>query len=112
MKIISGDYQGKFMAAAHTLRGPVFKVNGEKFKFSELKTLKKLSFEDKRSVFQIIIILLCACTIVLIPIAIIAAFCWSRVVYTVKVETAGKSFVASGNKKSWKIVKKYIGIGG
>lgn len=119
MKVIEGDFagsQGRIVNAA--FQGSVIEirtgmVSTEKFKLpQDVDVFKLINKDEQRTVFQLLIILILAVTLIGLILAIPLFVIWKRITFTVGVRTKnGKKFVIQGDANDWKIAKKYVGLG-
>jgi len=119
VKIIEGDFSGsKGRVINAAFQGPVFEIRSgmlatQKYKIpKDIETLKLLNKDEKRTIGQLIILIILGITIIGLLLAIPLFVIWKRIDFTIGVKTKdGKKFVAQGDAADWKIVKKYVGLG-
>ncbi|MFH0801429.1 MAG: hypothetical protein V2A78_03460 [bacterium] len=119
MKIIEGDFVGSNGRIINAVfQGPIFEIKSgiletTKYKIpKDIEIIKLLNKDEKRTIGQLISLILFAATILGLIIAIPLFVIWKRIDFTIGVKTKdGKKFVAQGDASDWNIVKKYIGLG-
>ena len=119
MRIIEGDYNGetakvsKYMFQDPTIEIKTGVFRSKKFKVpQDFKTLKLLNKDEKRTVMQLLVLLILAITIIGLLLAIPLFVIWRDVSFTIGIETNdGTKFVAQGDSAEWKILQKFIGVG-
>lgn len=119
MKIIEGDYSGKKARVINAaFQGPVFQIwtgmiETKKYRIpQDIETVKLLNKDEKRTVVQLVILIILAVTIIGLVLAIPLFVIWKRIDFTFGVKTKdGKKFIAQGDASEWRILKKYVGLG-
>ncbi len=119
MKILEGDFAGsKGRVINAAFQGPLLEIHTGmlgtiKYKIpKDVETIKLLNKDEKRTVGQLLILIILALTLIGLILAIPLFVIWKRIDFTVGVKTKdGKKFTAQGNASDWKILKKYVGLG-
>ncbi len=119
MKIIEGDFagnNGRVINAA--FQGPMLEirtgmVGTKKYKIpKDVETIKLLNKDEKRTVGQLLVIIILAVTLIGLILAIPLFIIWKRIDFTVGIKGKdGKKFVAQGDASDWKVLKKFVGLG-
>tara|TARA_Y100001933_G_C18663753_1_gene423915 strand:- start:32 stop:406 length:375 start_codon:yes stop_codon:yes gene_type:complete len=119
MNIIEGDYSGsKGRVINAAFQGPMLEIRSgmvgtKKYKLpKDVETVKLLSKDEKRTVGQLLILILLAVTLIGLILAIPLFIIWKRIDFTVGIKCKdGKKFVAQGDAADWKVIKKFVGLG-
>ena len=119
MKIIEGDFVGnKGRIINYAFQGAIFEIHSGiisaiKYKIpKDIETIKLLNKDEKRTVGQLIVLIILGITIIGLLLAIPLFFIWKRIDFTIGVKTKdGKKFIAQGDASDWNVVKKFVGLG-
>ena len=119
MKIIEGDFvgnKGRIINAA--FQGAIFEIqsgviSATKYKIpKDIETIKLINKDEKRTVWQLIVLIILGITIIGLLLAIPLFVIWKRIDFTIGVKTKdGKKFIAQGDASDWNVVKKFVGLG-
>jgi len=119
MKIIEGDFVGnKGRIINYAFQGAIFEIqsgviSATKYKIpKDIETIKLINKDEKRTVWQLIVLIILGITIIGLLLAIPLFVIWKRIDFTIGVKTKdGKKFIAQGDASDWNVVKKFVGLG-